>query len=93
VIATNRVELIRSRLETALMPIELQVTDESHKHAGHAGARDGKGHFHVRIVSERFRNLPRIDRHRLVYDAVGGLMQTDIHALGVDALTGDEAKG
>ena len=88
---TNRVEMIRRRLLAAFAPSELEVVDESHKHAGHAGARDGRGHFQVRIVSERFRDLRSIARHRLVYDAVGDLMQTDIHALGVNALTAEEA--
>jgi BolA protein len=89
-VTAARVEAIRARL-AVLAPAELDVTDESHLHAGHAGARDGRGHFRVRIVSERFAGLPRIARHRLVYDAVGGLMQTDIHALAVTALTAAEA--
>lgn len=87
----ERVAGIRDRL-AALAPAELEVTDESHLHAGHAGARDGRGHFRVRIVSERFAGLPRLARHRLVYDAVGDLMQTDIHALAVTALTAEEAQ-
>lgn len=86
----ERVARIRARL-AALAPAELDVADDSHLHAGHEGARDGRGHFSVRIVSERFAGLPRIARHRLVYDAVGDLMQTDIHALAVTALTAAEA--
>jgi BolA protein len=69
----------------------MEVTDESHKHRGHAGARDGKGHFHVRIVSAEFRGRGRLERHRLVYAALAELMQTDIHALAVEALSPDEA--
>lgn len=86
-----RLAAIRGRL-APLAATELEVLDESHLHAGHAGARDGRGHFRVRIVSERFAGLPRITRHRLVYDAVGDLMQTDIHALAVTALTAAEAQ-
>ncbi len=70
----------------------LDVTDESHLHAGHAGARDGRGHFRVHIVSNRFEGLARLARHRLVYQAVGDLMTTDIHALAVTALTPNEAR-
>lgn len=88
---TARVRDIRERL-AALDPLEVEVTDESHLHAGHEGARDGRGHFRVRIVSERFAELPRLARHRLVYEAVGDLMQTDIHALAVTALTTAEAR-
>ena len=76
---------IRSRLESALQPEVLELVDESHKHVGHAGARDGRGHFYLRIVSGRFFGQPQIQRHRLVYQALGGLMQTDVHALAIDA--------
>ncbi len=79
----NRIAAIRSRLTVALEPQLLEITDESHLHAGHAGARDGRGHFHVRIASARFRDLGRLARHRLVYDALGDLMTTDIHAVRI----------
>ena len=82
---TQRILEIRSRLTEAFQPLELEIVDESHLHVGHAGARTGQGHFRVIIVSERFRGLPRIQAHRLIYDALGNLMQTDIHALSVDA--------
>lgn len=82
----DRLALIRQRLNAALSPSLLEVTDESHLHRGHAGARDGRGHFRVRIVSQRFCGLQSLARHRLVYDAVGDLMQSDIHALAVVAL-------
>lgn len=82
---SERVELIRLALELRLRPVELVVEDESHLHAGHAGARSGKGHFRVRVVAEAFRGMRLIHRHRAVYDALGGLMQTDIHALAIDA--------
>lgn len=85
----TRVERIRSALEAAFQPLELEVVDDSHKHAGHAGARDGRGHFSVRIVSEAFVGMPPLARHRAVYTALGEMMQTDIHALSIDALAGD----
>ncbi|GMW05751.1 MAG: BolA family protein [Gammaproteobacteria bacterium] len=87
----TRSAAIRARLQAALTPIDVEVTDESHLHRGHAGARDGRGHFRVRVISECFSGLNRIERHRLVYDALGALMQTDIHALTVSALTREEA--
>lgn len=77
------VEQIRRRLADALAPVELEVLDEGHKHAGHANA--GKGHFHVRIVSPAFAGMPPIKRHRLVYAALEGLMDRGIHALSIDA--------
>jgi len=81
----ERIEKIRERITDALQPDALEIIDESHKHAGHAGARDGRGHFQVTIVSDKFRNMPPIQCHRLVYDAVGDLMETDIHALSIKA--------
>jgi len=81
----HRVMLIRSRLETAFSPVELEIADESHLHAGHAGAREGKGHFRVKIVAESFAGKGRLERHRMVFAALGELMQTDIHALSVTA--------
>ncbi len=78
-------EQIRLSLARALDPIELKITDESHKHVGHAGAKSGKGHFHVRIISKQFLGLPPIRRHRLIYEALGGLMESEIHALSIDA--------
>jgi BolA protein len=86
----TRVERIRSALEAAFQPSELEVVDDSHKHAGHAGARDGRGHFTVRIVSEAFAGMPPLARHRAVYAALGEMMQTDIHALSIDARAGDQ---
>jgi BolA protein len=79
------VAAIRSRLQAALQPDVLEITDESHLHAGHAGARDGRGHFHVRIASRRFQGLGRLAQHRLVYDALGDLLTTDIHAVRISA--------
>lgn len=88
----ERVALIRSRLEIALEPEELDVVDDSHRHAGHVGARDGRGHFQVRILSSRFTGKRTVERHRMVYAALGSLMQTDIHALGLVALSPDDAE-
>ncbi|MFS8137831.1 MAG: BolA family protein, partial [Thermomonas sp.] len=78
----SRLALIRAAL-APLAPVHLQVLDESHKHVGHAGARDGRGHFAVEIVSEAFVGVAPLARHRRVYEAVGDLMQTDIHALSI----------
>lgn len=89
----TRIDLIRQRLSDALSPVDLVVGDESHRHAGHAGAADGRGHFRVRLVSSRFAGMTPIARHRAVYEALGDLMQTDIHALAIDARTPDETGG
>ncbi|MEM7407732.1 MAG: BolA family protein [Pseudomonadota bacterium] len=82
--------MIRTRLQSALSPDDLDVEDVSHEHAGHAGARDGRGHFNVLIVSEAFSGKLPLKRHRMVYDALGDAMQTDIHALSIRAYTPDE---
>ena len=81
----RRVDMIRDRLLDALEPEMLEIEDESHLHAGHAGARDGRGHFRVTLVAEAFSGLSPIRRHRLVYEALGALMATDIHALTIQA--------
>lgn len=83
-----RIAELRRRLERALAPEHLEIIDESHLHIGHAGARDGRAHFRVLIRSGRFAGLSPIARHRLVYEAVGDLMQSDIHALSIDARPG-----
>lgn len=77
-------EAIRAALQEALRPTSLEVIDDSHLHAGHAGAREG-GHYTVRIVSDRFNGLSRVARHRLVYDALEGLIRAGIHALAIHA--------
>ena len=86
----ERVQQIQERLETGFSPTHLQVKDQSHLHAGHAGARDGMGHFEVTIVAAAFEGKSRIERHRLVYAALGTLMQSDIHALKINAFSPDE---
>jgi BolA protein len=86
-----RVERIRELLSKGLDADSLDVVDDSHLHVGHAGARDGKGHFTVRIVSPAFEGLRPIQRHQLVYRTLGEMMQTDIHALSIAAYTPTEA--
>lgn len=81
--------VIRERLSQAFGDLGLEVQDDSHLHAGHAGAREG-GHYTVRLVSERFTGLSRIARHRLVYDALRELMHHGIHALVIEARTPQE---
>lgn len=80
----GRVARLTATLQAALQPESLEVRDDSAAHAGHAGAREG-GHFHVRIASKQFAGLALLARHRLVYDAVAGLMGRDIHALSIEA--------
>jgi BolA protein len=87
----QRVEAIRAALAAGLAPQALAVRDDSHLHAGHEGAKDGRGHFSVDIVSEAFAGLGPVARHRAVYAAVGELMSTDIHALAIRARTPAEA--
>jgi len=84
----SAVDLLRARL-AALEPATLEIRDDSHRHAGHAGAREG-GHFDIVIVSARFAGLATVQRHRLVYDAVGDLKTHGIHALGIRAKSPDE---
>lgn len=88
-----RVEKIRAAIEAALQPVQLEIVDQSHRHAGHAGARDGRGHFDVLIVSDSFKGKLPLARHRMVFAAVGNLMETDIHALSIKALSTDENTG
>jgi len=86
----HRVERIRAALETALAPSLLDISNDSHLHAGHAGAASGGGHYSVKIVSDRFHGLRLVMRHRLVYDAVADMMRAEIHALAITALTPSE---
>lgn len=82
------VEQIRTRLEAALAPQELDVVDEGHLHAGHANA--GKGHYRVRIVSRTFDGVMPLKRHRMIYLALHGLMDNGIHALAIEARSSGE---
>ena len=87
---TPRVARIEAALADAFTPQVLEVVDDSARHAGHAGARDGRGHFNVDIVSDAFAGLSPIARHRAVYAALGDMMTTDIHALSIRARTPGE---
>ncbi len=87
----DRVDNIRQRLTAAFAPTTLEIVDDSAKHAGHAGARSGGGHFAVDIVSAAFAGKPLLQRHRMVYDALGDMMQSEIHALSIQARDPDQA--
>ena len=87
----NRIQRIQALLNAALTPAECVVDDESHLHAGHAGAASGGGHYRLRLVSARFEGLSKVARHRLVYDALHEMMPQDIHALAMTLLTPGEA--
>jgi BolA protein len=86
----ERLERIESRLTEGLAATHVDVEDESHLHAGHAGARSGGGHFRAVIVSERFAGLSRVARQRVVYEALGELMKGEIHAFSMRTFTPDE---
>lgn len=86
----SRLEKIRAALTAAFAPQRLVIEDESHLHIGHAGAATGRGHFKVEIVAGAFAGQPMVARHRQVYAALGELMQTDIHALSIQARTPEE---
>ena len=89
----SRVERIQAALQAAFAPQQLEVKDDSHRHAGHAGASDGRGHFKVMVVSDAFAGKAPLARHRAVYAALGEMMETDIHALSIKALTPQEQGG
>ena len=86
----RRVDRIRLLLEMAFEPESLEVVDDSHKHAGHEGAKSGLGHFSVSIVSSHFNGMKMLARHRAVYAALDDMMKTDIHALAIEAIASDE---
>jgi len=87
---SDRIDMIREKLTAALSPVQLDIIDESHLHAGHPGARGGGGHFNVTIVSDAFEGENLLTRHRMVYDALGDAMKTEIHALSIKARTPKE---
>ncbi len=74
----------------ALDPLRLDIADDSARHAGHAGAKEGGGHYRLTIVSARFAGCGTVQRHRLIYEALGPMMRREIHALSIKALTPDE---
>jgi BolA protein len=86
----DRIAEIKARLERELSPSHIDIIDESHLHAGHAGAASGAGHFSVTIVSDKFAGKSAIQRHRMVYMAVDDLMRSEIHALSIKAQTPEE---
>jgi BolA protein len=86
----DRIAEIKARLERELSPTYIDIIDESHLHAGHAGAASGGGHFNVTVVSAMFTGQSPIQRHRMVYAALGDLMQTEIHALSIQAQVPDD---
>jgi len=84
-------DIIEKKLADNLAPIQLELVDESHLHAGHAGARpEGESHFRLLVVSDHFKNRGRLERQRMIYQALGDLMTSDIHALSIKAMTPDE---
>lgn len=86
----ERVQRIEARLREVFAPLVLEVVDESEQHRGHAGAALGGGHFRVTIVAERFRGVPRVQRHRMVYEALAGELARDVHALALSARSPEE---
>jgi BolA family transcriptional regulator, general stress-responsive regulator len=87
-------ELIRRLLTETIKPDSLEILDDSASHAGHAGARSGGGHYYVTIVAEAFEGKNLVQRHQLIYQALGDLMKQQIHALGINALSpSEETKG
>ena len=83
--SSDRIAMIDAKLRTALDVTSLEIVDESHLHVGHAGAASGGGHFQVVITAKDFSGLSKLARHRLVYEALGDAMKTDIHALSIKA--------
>jgi BolA protein len=87
-------ELIKQLLNDAFKPGLLEIIDNSSAHAGHAGARSGGGHYHVTIIAEIFEGRSLVQRHQLIYNALGDMMKQQIHALGINALSpSEETKG
>jgi len=86
---SSRIDAMRQRL-AALAPISLEIVDESDKHAGHAGARDGGGHYLLHIVSAQFAGKDTVARHRMIYSALGEMIRKEIHALNIRANSPDE---
>ena len=87
---TSRATLIENRLREAFAPSKIEVHDDSHRHAGHEGAKSGGGHFTVTIVSPQFQGKSPVQRHQMIYQALGAMMKQEIHALSIQALAPDE---
>lgn len=88
--SSSREERIRQYLQESLGPQELLIKDQSQLHIGHEGARDGKGHYDLLVVSQAFEGVSRVQRHRMVYDALRDLLESDIHALRISAYAPSE---
>jgi BolA protein len=88
-VSAETIARLRERLAT-LEPLAIEIEDDSHRHAGHAGARGGGGHYNLRIVSAAFAGRNTVARHRLIYDAAGDLMRGPVHALSIRAYAPDE---
>lgn len=86
----SRRERIEARLREAFAPLALEVVDDSARHRGHAGAASGAGHFRVVLVSARFRGVSKVERHRMVYDALAAELRDEIHALELAARSPEE---
>lgn len=83
---SQRLERMQQLIQDALQPTQLEIIDDSHKHIGHAGAKEGKGHFTVLIQSEALEGKRMLQQHRAIYDALGDMMETDIHALAIKVI-------
>ena len=81
--SSERVAEIRRRLEDAFAPTLLDIEDQRHLHVGHAGAKSGGGHFAIRVRAAALEGLPRVKQHRMIYEAMGDMMGTEIHALSI----------
>ena len=88
--SNERVKAIEAKLNEEFSPTDLLVKDQSHLHAGHEGAKAGGGHFDVTIVSQAFEGRRPLQRHRMIFSALGSMMETDIHALRIRAKTPTE---
>ncbi len=86
----ERATLIENRLREAFAPSKIEVRDDSQRHAGHEGAKGGGGHFVVSIVSPKFQGKSSVQRHQMIYQALGEMMKQEIHALGIQAFAPDE---
>ncbi len=84
------VDRIRAKLESAFVAAQVAVLDDSARHAGHEGARGGGGHFQVRIESQAFAGRSRLERHRMVYEALAEMLPGEIHALNIEAISPDD---
>lgn len=88
---TERIGQIENCLRAALVPQKIEIRDDSHLHAEHEGAKSGGGHFAITIVSSRFQGKNSVQRHQMIYQALGEMMKKDIHALSIRAFTPDES--